>query len=456
MAPYKQSTKSEGRLPDIPKANNDAKIKKNTSARKNTSAKEHKSPKKGVKVAGRPKKRALIQWRREDPLLVMTLWTQWWCAKKHNKLPWDEIIPQCFTGVTPTAFTQFLARERKRVLKAGWCVPPLPSQAKSLKEDKDIRGYINAPTPQNEDALKTNAAGDGDSDEGEIDDAIAEDQEDEIESDYDETLNKEGESSNDPIHQASHQAPSQLGHHLHNNEAQLMNHIHEHALVQQNGQGLPILQAQQISQALEHADDDIQLQQQPYHQTQYPNQHSQMQQTEQEWQVLQSHLQSQHHTGGNNIHLSEQELQAWKNEAPENEARAYVEGLAPEAFHLSQMPDNPNDVSYPMSGIHRMVPVYSSNGYTTFATPLNLNLYGNLNGLNGQEAGIPTQPFENNPRMNLHSGTPSLNVSPTGGSHRQDAVNDHATAVDSTPNGDNEGFGLGEVNLAAFDTNVFY
>lgn len=70
-------------------------------------------------------------------------------------MPWDDVIPQCFTGVTSTAFTQFLARERKRLLKMGYCVPPLPSQAKSLEKDANLRGYINEPTPENEDAIRT-------------------------------------------------------------------------------------------------------------------------------------------------------------------------------------------------------------------------------------------------------------------------------------------------------------
>lgn len=60
MAPSKQS---KGKLPEVPRVKQDAKIRKNKSARKNTSVKEHKSPKKGFKVATRPKNRALIQWR---------------------------------------------------------------------------------------------------------------------------------------------------------------------------------------------------------------------------------------------------------------------------------------------------------------------------------------------------------------------------------------------------------
>ncbi|KAL2882407.1 hypothetical protein SGCOL_002147 [Colletotrichum sp. CLE4] len=473
MAPSKQS---KGKLPEVPKVKQDAKVRKNTTARKNTSAKDHKTPKKNVKVVSRPKNRALIQWRKEDPLLVTLLWAQYICAKDYSKMPWDDIIPKCFTGVTSTAFTQFLARERKRLLKMGYCVPPLPSQAKSLEKDTNLRGYINEPTPENEDAIRPISFNEpffqpceGELDDGEIDDAMVEDHEDEGSSNNYADPQKVGESSKNPFRQDPNQAPAQLSQHLYNNEAQLDGQVHENSHPQQQAESLLFQPAQQFGEAQYDDQNSNQGQQhQPSNQAQFLNQYSQVKQAHQEWppQIQQSN-------GGNDMQLYMQAIEAWKRDAPPNEARIYVEGLAPVAYHLIQVPESVSGGFQSISGT--MYPPRTENGYTTFAIPLPVNLENYLQGFNGQEAGAAT-PFNNPTPTDVAPGTSSLNEPAFqalsdgssdvvnggfigdfhGEHHQQDDADHHATATGSTYVVDEQGLDLNEFNLTAFDFSQFH
>ncbi|KAJ0328014.1 hypothetical protein COL5a_005218 [Colletotrichum fioriniae] len=414
MAPSKQS---KGKLPEVPKVKQDAKIRKSKSARKNASVKEHKGPKKGVKVTVRPKNRALIQWRKEEPLLVTLLWVQYICARDHGKMPWDDVIPQCFTGVTSTAFTQFLARERKRLLKMGYCVPPLPSQAKSLEKDANIRGYINEPTPENEDAVRT-ITDEGESD-GETEDAVMEYQEDEGDLSRDEALEKEGGSSKNPFRQNPHQILSRSGSSLHGGEAR-----HENSHREQ--QGLLLQQDQQINQAQEHARVDaqanVQVQQQLFDRVQCPSQHIEMEQANQEWPAQVHQL-----NGGNQMQLYTQAIEAWKNDAPPNEIRIHVEGLAPMAYYLLQVPESVSHRFNPISSTDTMQPMRNENGYTTFSIQIPVNLDGYLSGPNVREAGSSIVHVGDPAPANFPLGTSSLNEpawdSWNGGSGVGDGVN---------------------------------
>ncbi|KAK0378479.1 hypothetical protein CLIM01_04182 [Colletotrichum limetticola] len=461
MAPSK---KSMGKLPDIPRAKQDAKVRKNTTARKNTSAKEQKAPKKGVKITTRPKNRALIQWRKEEPLLVTLLWVQYICAKEHGKMPWDDVIPQCFTGVTPTAFTQFLARERKRLLKMGYCVPPLPSQAKSLERDQNIRGYINAPTAENEDAIRplmTNAEGEVESDDGEADDAMVDEHDDEGFLNINEAPRKNGESS-----QAPYQAPAQSGHYVRNDEAQPNHRVHNIPNPQQQAGELLFHHVQQFSLAQYDAQNDAQLQQQPFPLTQYSSQHNQVEQANQEWQA-------QHLIEGNGLYR--QVIEAWKHDEPPNEARIYVEGLPPIAYYLFKVPASVSGGVTLISGTEIMYPMRTENGYTTYAIPIPVNLGNFLDGLNGQEAGAATS-FGNSPTTNLAPGSSSLNEPAfqalsdgssdvayygfNGGFHGQhhlyEDANHLATATGPTHVGNDQGCDLNEFGLDAFDFSQFH
>ncbi|KAK1702846.1 hypothetical protein BDP67DRAFT_496652 [Colletotrichum lupini] len=452
MAPSK---KSMGKLPDT-KSKQDAKVRKNTTARKNTSAKEQKVPKKGVRITTRPKNRALIQWRRaeEEPLLVTLLWVQYICAKEHGKMPWDDVIPQCFTGVTPTAFTQFLARERKRLLKMGYCVPPLPSQAKSLERDENIRGYINAPTAENEDAIRP-----GESDNGEADDAMLDEPDDEGSFDINDTPKKNGESS---------QVLAQSGHDVYNEEAQPNYRVHDIPNPQQQAGELLFHQVQQFSLAQCDAQNDAQIQQQPSHQAQYSSQHNQTEQVNQEWQA-------QHLNGGNDMQLYRQAIEAWKHDEPTNEARIYVEGLPPMAYYLFKVPASVSGGVSLISGTEIMYPMRTENGYTTYAIPIPANLGNYLNGVNDQEAGAATL-SGNNPLTIPSPGFSSLNETAfqalndgssdvvNGGSnggfhgehHLHEDANPLATATGPTHVGDDQGFDLSEFDSNAFDFSQFY
>ncbi|EXF86656.1 hypothetical protein CFIO01_05505 [Colletotrichum fioriniae PJ7] len=449
MAPSK---KSMGKLPDIPKEKQDAKVRTNTTARKNTTTKRQKVPKKGVKITSRPKSRALIQWRsiEEEPLLVTLLSVQYFCAKEHGKMPWDDIIPQCFTGVTSTAFTQFLARERKRLLKMGYCVPPLPSQAKSLEKDQNIRGYINAPTAENEDAIRpTNAAGEEESDDGEVDDAMVEEHNDEASLNNNEAPKKNGESSKVPFLQDPYQAPAQSGHYVHNDEAQPNHRAHDIPNPQQQAGELLFHHVQQFSLAQYDAQNDAQLQQQPCHLAQYPSHHSQMEQANPEWQIQYLHR-------DDDLQPYRQAIEAWKRDEPPNEARIYVEGLSPMAYYLFKVPANVSGGVSLISGAEIMYPMRTENGYTTYAIPIPVNLGNYLDGLNGREAGAAT-PFGNLPTTNLAPGTSSLNEPAFQAlSDGFSDANHLATATGPTHVGDNQGFDLNEFDLNAFDFSQFH
>ncbi|KAG7054056.1 hypothetical protein JMJ77_0001130 [Colletotrichum scovillei] len=450
MAPSK---KSMGKLPDIPKAKQDAKVRKNMTARKNPSAKEQKVPKKGVKVTTRPKSRALIQWRREEPLLVTLLWVQYTCAKEHGKMPWDDIIPQCFTGVTSTAFTQFLARERKRLLKMGYCVPPLPSQAKSLERDQNIRGYINAPTADNENAIRplmANAAGEGELEDGEADDAM------------------NGESPQLPFGQDPCQAHAQSGHLVNNDEAQPSHRVHDIPNPQQQAGELLFHHVQQFSLAQHDAQNDAKIQQQPSHSAQYSSQHNQIEQANQEWQA-------QHLNEGNDMQLYRQAIEAWKHDEPPNEARIYVEGLPPMAYYLFKVPASVSGGVSLISGTEIMYPMRTENGYTTYAIPIPVNLGNYLDDPNGQDFGAPT-PFGNSPTTNLAPGSSSLNEPAfqalsdgssdvnrggfnggfQGEHHLHEDANHLAMATGSAHVGDDQGFGFNDFDANLFDFSQFH
>ncbi|KXH35278.1 hypothetical protein CNYM01_07969 [Colletotrichum nymphaeae SA-01] len=469
MAPSKQS---KCKLPEVPKVKQDAKIRKNKSARKNTSVKEHKSPKKGVKVATRPKNRALIQWRKEEPLLVTLLWVQFICAKDHGKMPWEDIIPQCFTGVTSTAFTQFLARERKRLLKMGYCVPPLPSQAKSLEKDANLRGYINEPTPENEDALIANAAGEEGSD-GEAEGAVMEYQEDEDDLSRDEVPEKEGESSTNPFRQDPHQILSQCGHSLHGGEA-----LHENSHLDQQDLELLLQQDQQFIQAQDvqtevqpNTQADAEVQQQLLDQTQYPGQNIQMGQAGQSW-PTQGHQLNGGTEIGTEMQRYMQAIEAWKNDAPPNEIRVHVEGLAPMAYYLIQVPESVSHRFNPVSSTDIMQPMRNENGYTTFSIQIPVNLDGYLDGVNSQEADPSFVHIGDPSPANLPLGTSSLNDPAweswngglsdgvngrfQGGHYQHDSFNRHVRAIDSNHVGYEQGVGSNDINSTAMGPDIIH
>ncbi|KAL4415768.1 hypothetical protein CABS03_02975 [Colletotrichum abscissum] len=474
MAPSKQS---KGKLPEVPKMKQDAKIRKNKSARKNTSVKEHKSPKKGVKVATRPKNRALIQWRKEEPLLVTLLWVQYICAKDHGKVPWDDIIPQCFAGVTSTAFTQFLARERKRLLRMGYCVPPLPSQAKSLEKDANLRGYINEPTPENEDAIRTISfhepflqpcqQGEEESD-GEAEDAVMEYQEDEGDLGRDEAPEKEGEPFANPFRQDSYQILPQSGHSLHGSEAQ-----HENSHLDQQGLELLLQQDQQFIQAQDdvqmevqtNAQADAEVQQQLLDQAKYPGQNIQMGQAGRDWPTQVHQL-----NGDTDMQRYMEAIEAWKNDAPPNEIRIHVEGLAPMAYYLLQVPESVSHRFHPASSTDTMQPMRNENGYTTFSIqiPVNLDVY--LNGVNSQEADPSFAHIGEPAPANLPLGTSSLNEpareSWNGGlwegangdfhgvCYQHENITRYAEVIDSNRMGWEERVELNDINSTAMGPNM--
>ncbi|KAJ3950544.1 uncharacterized protein N0V96_001694 [Colletotrichum fioriniae] len=433
MAPSKHS---KCKLPEVPKVKQDAKVRKSKSARKNASVKEHKGPKKGVKVTVRPKNRALIQWRKEEPLL-------------------------CFTGVTSTAFTQFLARERKRLLMMGYCVPPLPSQAKSLEKDAHIRGYINEPTPENEDAVRT-ITDEGESD-GETEDAVMEYQEDERDLSRDEALEKDGESSKNPFRQDPHQILSRSGHSLHGSEAR-----HENSHLEQKGLEMLLQQDQQFNRAQDdvqmdvqtNAQADAQVQQQLFDQAQYPIQQIHIEQADQDWPTYIHQLNE-----GNDMQRYMQAIEVWKNDAPPNEIRIHIEGLAPMAYYLLQVPQSVSHRFNPVSSTDTMQPMRNENGYTTFSIQIPVNLDSYLNGSNGQQAGPSVVHIGEPAPANLPLGTSSLNElawDPWNGGfgdgvnggfhvghHQHDNVNRHAGVVDSNPMGCEQEVELNDISSTA-------
>ncbi|KAK1481290.1 hypothetical protein CCUS01_04402 [Colletotrichum cuscutae] len=287
---------------------------------------------------------------------------------------------------------------------------------------------------------------------------------------------KDGESSQVPFgqdpSQAPYQAPAQSGHYVHNDEAQPSHRVHDILNPQQQAGELLFHHVQQFSLAQHDAQNDAQLQQQPFQQAQYSGQHNQVEQPNQEWQT-------QHLNVGNDMPLYRQAIEAWKHDEPLNEARIYVEGLPPMAYYLFKVPASVSGGVSLISGSEIMYPMRTENGYTTYAIPIPVNLGSYLDGLNDQEAGAAT-PFGSTPTTNLSPGTSSLNEPVfralsdgfgdvvnggfnggfQGEHHLHEDANRHAnhyvTATGPTHVGDDQEFDFNEFNSNLFDFTQFH
>ncbi|KAI3552492.1 hypothetical protein CSPX01_00241 [Colletotrichum filicis] len=294
-------------------------------------------------------------------------------------------------------------------------------------------------------------------------------QEDEGDWGRDEASAKEGESSKNPFCQDPDQILSRSGHSLHGGEAQ-----HENSHLEQQGLELLLQQDQQFIQAQDDVQMDVQtnaqagahVQQQLSDQAQYPDQQIHMGQADQEWQ---SHIHQLN--GSNDTQRYMQAIEAWKNDAPPNEIRLHVEGLAPMAYYLVQVPESVSHHFNPTSSTDTMQPMGNENGYTTFSIQIPVNLDGYFNGSNVQKAGPSVVQIDEPAPANLPLGTPSPNDSAWeswnggfgdgvnggfhGGHYQHGNANRHVRTIDSNHMGYEQGVELNDINSTAMGSDLF-
>lgn len=152
-----------------------------------------------------------------------------------------------------------------------------------------------------------------------------------------------------------------------------------------------------------------------------------------------------------------QAIESWKNDAPPNEIQIHVEGLAPMAYHLLQVPESVSHRFNPISSTDTMQPMRNENGYTTFSVQIPVNLDGYLDGSNVNGTGPSVVHIGEPAPANSPLGTSSLNEPAweswnggfgdgfDGGHYQHDNVNRHARVVDSNPLGYEQGLEFNDI-----------
>lgn len=239
-------------------------------------------------------------------------------------------------------------------------------------------------------------------------------------------------------------------------------------LLQQDEQ---FIQAQDVQTEVQpNTQADAEVQQQLLDQTPYPGQNIQMGQAGQDW-PTQVHQLNGGTEIGTEMQRYMQAIEAWKNDAPPNEIRIHVEGLAPMAYYLLQVPESVSHRFNPVSSTDTMQPMLNENGYTTFSIQVPVNLDGYLNGVNSREADPSFVHIGDPAPANLPLGTSSLNEPALeswnggpgegvnggfhGGYYQHDNVDRDVRAIDSNHMGYEEGVELNDINSAAMGPGLF-
>ncbi|OHW99818.1 RNA-binding protein cabeza-like protein [Colletotrichum incanum] len=97
---------------------------------------------------GRQRGRNLVQWNRPDTAMTILLNVLYEAYVKGIKLPMDAIAHRTHCGASGQSLIQYLARERKKMLKRGRMCPPVAGS----HYDPTVRGVVIEPTTEDPNA----------------------------------------------------------------------------------------------------------------------------------------------------------------------------------------------------------------------------------------------------------------------------------------------------------------